>query len=246
MSRQAKNTFSNKVYNIISKQSEKALEAELCEGSSKVQINQLNGGENQQWKFEASGDPYYKLVNKNTGKALDIMLGGSANGTWLHQWDSVSSDSQLWFLEETDEGFYKIKSKVSGKCVDVVGMSQEDGARLQIWEDLNGDNQQWKLVEVVAKKAEKAVEQKEEAPAKEIVPEAPKAVVKAETKTSTKSKGTGSSGEKDFYKIDQSKSEKRGDGQLQWKPLWKKKLLQRLQPRRQRQRELPALRNNLK
>ena len=111
MSRQAKNTFSNKVYNIISKQSEKALEAELCEGSSKVQINQLNGGENQQWKFEASGDPYYKLVNKNTGKALDIMLGGSANGTWLHQWDSVSSDSQLWFLEETDEGFYKIKSK---------------------------------------------------------------------------------------------------------------------------------------
>ena len=83
---------------------------------------------------------------------------------------------------------FKIKSKVSGKCVDVVGMSQEDGARLQIWEDLNGDNQQWKLVEVVAKKAEKAVEQKEEAPAKEIVPEAPKAVVKAETKTSTKAK----------------------------------------------------------
>ncbi len=245
MSRQAKNTFSNKVYNIISKQSEKALEAELCEGSSKVQINQLNGGENQQWKFEASGDPYYKLVNKNTGKALDIMLGGSANGTWLHQWDSVSSDSQLWFLEETDEGFYKIKSKVSGKCVDVVGMSQEDGARLQIWEDLNGDNQQWKLVEVVAKKAEKAVEQKEEAPAKEIVPEAPKAVVKAETKTSTKAKEPAACGKKLLQDRPKQKRKKRRR-QLQWKPLWKKKLLQRLQPRRQRQRELPALRNNLK
>ncbi len=208
MSRQAKNTFSNKVYNIISKQSEKALEAELCEGSSKVQINQLNGGENQQWKFEASGDPYYKLVNKNTGKALDIMLGGSANGTWLHQWDSVSSDSQLWFLEETDEGFYKIKSKVSGKCVDVVGMSQEDGARLQIWEDLNGDNQQWKLVEVVAKKAEKAVEQKEEAPAKEIVPEAPKAVVKAETKTSTKAKEPAAPAKKTSTRSTKAKAKK--------------------------------------
>ena len=112
MSRQAKNTFSNKVYNIISKQSEKALEAELCEGSSKVpRVNQLNGGENQQWKFEASGDPYYKLVNKNTGKALDIMLGGSANGTWLHQWDSVSSDSQLWFLERRTKAFIRLSPR---------------------------------------------------------------------------------------------------------------------------------------
>ena len=188
MSGQAKNTFSNKVYSIRSKQSEKALEAELCEGSNKVQMNPYNGGDNQQWQFVASEDQYYKLLNKSTGKALDIMLGGSENGTWLHQWDSVSSDSQLWYVEETSDGFYKIKSKVSGKCVDIVGMSQEDGTRQQIWEDLNGDNQQWKLEQIVEKKPAKTTEKKEASPVKEMVPEAPKAVVKAETKTTAKTK----------------------------------------------------------
>lgn len=212
MSRQAKTLSPIKFIILYRSRARKRWKQNSVRVAAKYRSISSMAGENQQWKFEASGDPYYKLVNKNTGKALDIMLGGSANGTWLHQWDSVSSDSQLWFLEETDEGFYKIKSKVSGKCVDVVGMSQEDGARLQIWEDLNGDNQQWKLVEVVAKKAEKAVEQKEEAPAKEIVPEAPKAGCESRDKNFHKSKGTGSSGEKDFYKIDQSKSEKRGDG----------------------------------
>ena len=47
MSRQAKNTFSNKVYNIISKQSEKALEAELCEVAAKYRsISSMAGRTN--------------------------------------------------------------------------------------------------------------------------------------------------------------------------------------------------------
>lgn len=56
------------------------------------------GGNNQQWKLEAAGGGYYKVVNKNSGKVLDIPGASTMNGTKIQQWSYTGADNQLFFF----------------------------------------------------------------------------------------------------------------------------------------------------
>lgn len=108
---------------------------------------------NQEWSFIRVGEGVYRIKNRGTGKMMDLMMGGSADGTWLHQWEDANGSSQMWIVEPTNDGQVKIKAQLApAKCVDVVNMSTEAGARLQIWQDVNGENQLWKITEVTEKK----------------------------------------------------------------------------------------------
>lgn len=150
---------------------------------------------NQEWAFLRVGEGVYRVRNHGTGKMLDLMMGGSADGTWLHQWEDANCSSQMWIVEPLNDGRVKIKSQLAaGKCIDVVGISTEAGARLQIWQDVNGDNQCWKLSAaaekkapaVKAAKAEKSAVKAEAKPAaKAEAPKAP-AAAKAEAKPAVK------------------------------------------------------------
>ncbi|MCI2047147.1 MAG: RICIN domain-containing protein [Faecalibacterium sp.] len=129
----------------------------------------------QEWSFLRVGEGVYRIRNRGTGKMLDLMMGGTADGTWLHQWEDANCSSQMWIVEPTNDGRVKLRAQMaSGKCIDVVGMSSEAGARLQIWQDVNGENQLWKISPAVEKKAH--------AYAPKAGVKAEKAPVKAETK----------------------------------------------------------------
>lgn len=136
----------DKFYKIISKRTEKALT-----GINGEEIAIVASAEGQEWKFEEVSDGWVKIVSKDSGKVLDIILGGTENGAQVHQWEYTGADNQLWRVESAGRFVYKIVSKASGKCLDVVGMTDEDGARVQIWEDVAGENQTWKIQAVKAK-----------------------------------------------------------------------------------------------
>jgi glucosylceramidase len=97
----------------------------------------------------ASGS-YYYLVNRNSGKALDVTDWSTADGGTIQQWTLGSGQTnQEWSFTPTDSGFYYIVNRNSGKVLDDANWSTADGGAVQQWSLVNGQlNQQWALLSV--------------------------------------------------------------------------------------------------
>ncbi|MCP3140836.1 RICIN domain-containing protein [Pyxidicoccus xibeiensis] len=98
------------------------------------------------FKWGGAATAAYRLVNKLTGRCVDIAGPGTADGTAIHQWACHTGTSQQWALEPTDSGWYRIVSRYSNKALDVTGASTADGALLQQWSPAGGFNQQFRPV----------------------------------------------------------------------------------------------------
>ncbi|AFE08340.1 chitinase [Corallococcus coralloides DSM 2259] len=88
----------------------------------------------------------YRLVNKASGRCVDINGPSTADGATIHQWACHTGTSQQWSMEATDSGYYRFVSRYSGKALDVRDVSTADGAGLQQWSYGGGSNQQFKPV----------------------------------------------------------------------------------------------------
>lgn len=154
-----------------------------------IRLGKYDHKPEQEWAFIRVGDGVYRIRNRASGKLIDLMMTGTANGTWLHLWEDVGGTSQMWTLQPTPEGKVRLRSSwAGGKCIDTVGMGVADGAVLQIWQETAGDDQLWTISEVKdrAKRAVKKAAEPEvpAAPAEEAAPaaEAPKAEEKPAAK----------------------------------------------------------------
>lgn len=134
----------------------------------------------QEWAFVREGDGVYRIRNRASGKLIDLMMTGTANGTWLHLWEDVGGTSQMWAVEPTPAGTVRLRSSwAAGKCIDTVGMGAADGAILQIWQETPGDDQLWTIAEV-KDRAKRAAKKENEAAA-----EAPAAQPAAKEETAS-------------------------------------------------------------
>jgi hypothetical protein len=154
MKRVAQTIIAADRYYTIANYSGKVIEGvEAAENGAAVQLANYSHKPTQEWAFLRVGEGVYRLQNRGTGKMLDLMMCGTADGTWLHQWEDANCSSQMWIVEPGNDGRVKIRAQLApAKCVDIVGMSTEAGARLQIWQDVNGENQMWKISEAAEKK----------------------------------------------------------------------------------------------
>ncbi|GAB3979636.1 hypothetical protein GCM10029978_075540 [Actinoallomurus acanthiterrae] len=90
---------------------------------------------------------WYVLVNRNSGKAIDVNGASTADGANLIQWDRSNAYNQQFQFVDAGGGYYRLKARHSGKVVDVNGASTADGAQLVQWSDYDGTNQQFRLVD---------------------------------------------------------------------------------------------------
>jgi hypothetical protein len=88
---------------------------------------------------------YYKLVNRESGKLLEVYGQSTSNGGLVDQWADNGGSNQQWQLIPVGNGSYKLVNRNSGKVLDVNGGSTMQGAQLQQWADNGGTNQQWQL-----------------------------------------------------------------------------------------------------
>ncbi|GAA3463798.1 poly(3-hydroxybutyrate) depolymerase [Saccharothrix longispora] len=108
---------------------------------------------------------WYVLVNRTSGKALDLSGSSTADGARITQWMRHDAANQQWQFQDSGGGYYRVKSRHSGKVLDVPGSSTADGAAIQQWADHGGTNQQFRLadsdgghVRLIARHSNKAVE----------------------------------------------------------------------------------------
>ncbi|WP_443075288.1 non-reducing end alpha-L-arabinofuranosidase family hydrolase [Streptosporangium sp. NBC_01469] len=90
---------------------------------------------------------WYVLVNRTSGKALDVYNLSTNDGARITQWARNNGNQQQWQFVDSGGGYYRVKSRHSGKVLDVSGFSTANGGAVVQWADLNGTNQQWRLAD---------------------------------------------------------------------------------------------------
>ncbi|WP_123370616.1 endo-1,4-beta-xylanase [Cellulomonas sp. PhB150] len=86
---------------------------------------------------------WYVLVNRNSGKALDVYNLATNDGARITQWSRNDGSQQQWQFVSSGDGYYEIRSRLSGKNLDVSGRSTADGGAIIQWTDSSAANQQW-------------------------------------------------------------------------------------------------------
>ncbi|MEU0169951.1 non-reducing end alpha-L-arabinofuranosidase family hydrolase [Streptomyces iakyrus] len=107
----------------------------------------------------------YVLVNRNSGKALDVYNLATGDGARITQWTRNDQNQQQWQFVDSGGGYYRIKSRHSGKVLDVHNRSTANGGSIVQWTDANATNQQWRLadssdgyVRLISRHSNKALE----------------------------------------------------------------------------------------
>jgi hypothetical protein len=90
---------------------------------------------------------WYVLINRNSGKALDVYNLATNDGARIVQWARNNGNQQQWQFVDSGGGYYRMKSRHSGKVLDVYNFSTANGASIVQWADGNGSNQQFRLAD---------------------------------------------------------------------------------------------------
>jgi hypothetical protein len=103
----------------------------------------------QQWQLVKDGE-FYKIVNRKSGRVLDVNNESTDEGGEIIQWDDKSdgNDNQRWSWDGGDKDKKdeprRLKSKISKL---VLGVTADDKV-IQQKVDEKGKGQLWKVVEV--------------------------------------------------------------------------------------------------
>ena len=95
-----------------------------------------------------SGSDFFKVVNRNSGKSLDVNGGNMNNGGNIIQWDYSGGNNQQGQFTSQGNGYFSITNKNSGKSLDVNGGSLNGGAGIIQWDYSGGNNQQWQVTNI--------------------------------------------------------------------------------------------------
>ena len=88
----------------------------------------------------------YKILNKNSGKAIDVSGASTAAGANVLQWNDTGAQNQRWLWVAAGGGSYGIVNENSGQLLDITNGSTADGATVIQQPDDNGASQHWTLV----------------------------------------------------------------------------------------------------
>jgi hypothetical protein len=88
---------------------------------------------------------YYRFLNVNSGQALDVNGGSTANGAGIIQWPQNGGNNQQWVIAANGGGYYKVTNRNSGQSLDVNMSSTANGAGIIQWPWNGGNNQQWQI-----------------------------------------------------------------------------------------------------
>lgn len=110
----------------------------------RAQLHPWNG----MWNGIQSGSTY-KIVNRASGKVLEVPGGANTNALQLQQYTDNGATAQQWVV--TDVGsynnYYKLRSVSSsdGKVMDVRNGTKNNGEAIQLMSDYNNTAQQFRL-----------------------------------------------------------------------------------------------------
>ena len=108
----------DRFYTIAAKTGSVIQAVENAKDGGDIRLGKYDHKPEQEWAFIRVGDGVYRIRNRANGKLMDLMMTGTANGTWLHLWEDVGGTSQMWTMEHTPQGTVRLRSSwAGGKCI---------------------------------------------------------------------------------------------------------------------------------
>ncbi|WP_230633058.1 RICIN domain-containing protein [Paenibacillus athensensis] len=123
----------------------------LSAGTQTLRVYAVTTGLNLNWlSFSSQSGSIvsggtYKLINPNSGKALDVAGGGTADGTNVQIWTDNGSAAQQWQTNRNSDGTYTLINAGSGKALDVAAAGTADGSNVQIYTSNGTGAQKWSI-----------------------------------------------------------------------------------------------------
>jgi hypothetical protein len=96
--------------------------------------------------FGNSAGPYYKLINRKSGKALDVYQNDLVDGANVIQWADNGGANQQWHVTDLGDGYRTLLNRNSGRALSIWQTSTADSASAVQWVQNNGNDQSWQLV----------------------------------------------------------------------------------------------------
>lgn len=136
-------------YRIQARHSGKVVDVTNCgsmnaDGTNIQQWPWLNN-DCQRFRFESTGDGYYKIRNVRTGKLIDAGL-SLANGGNVVLWSDANVPQQQWAVTPLDGTYFAITDRESGLALNVDFASTADGGNISQWEFNFAPQEQWQLL----------------------------------------------------------------------------------------------------
>lgn len=104
-------------------------------------VSAQRGGSRPQGRAIHSGG----IINRASGKALDVRESSNRDGANIQQWDFGGSPNQVWDVLDQGNGRVAIINKGSGLALDVTNGNPDDGANIQQFRFSGATNQLWQL-----------------------------------------------------------------------------------------------------
>lgn len=97
------------------------------------------------WDVVQQDNNEFAIVNRSSGRVLDVQNSSSEDGATVQQWAWNESAAQRWRLEANVGGTYQLVNVASGKCLDVEARSNAPGARITQYRCTGAENQAFRL-----------------------------------------------------------------------------------------------------
>jgi hypothetical protein len=94
------------------------------------------------------GSGWYKILNTNSSKTIDITAAATADGANVQQFTDNGTGAQRFSIVPTDSDdptAFSIMNQTSGKCLDIKDWSTADRGPLQQWTCTGGANQSFRF-----------------------------------------------------------------------------------------------------
>ncbi|GGH67108.1 hypothetical protein HNQ91_001726 [Filimonas zeae] len=88
----------------------------------------------------------FLIVNRKSGKLLDVSGAATANGTNVLQWGGNGGTNQRWTLTQLSGGYYSIIGVPSGRALEIYQSGTADSVKANIWDYSGANNQQWQFI----------------------------------------------------------------------------------------------------
>jgi alpha-galactosidase len=116
----------------------------------------LNSHASRLLKVTASSRPggcaglsgYYTIVNRNSGKNIDVYSDSTSNNADIVQYTNNNQADQQWSFQDAGGGYCKIVNRHSGLLLNIPGPTTTQGTQLIQYQDDGNANSQWSLTSI--------------------------------------------------------------------------------------------------
>lgn len=120
----------------------------LNAGNNTVLFSNPSGWAPDLDRITISGSGYIGIVNRNSGKYLDVSGDSTANNAPIVQYTANNQADQAWSLANAGGGFFKLINRNSGKLLNIPGPTTTQGTQLVQYQDDGNSNSQWSLTSI--------------------------------------------------------------------------------------------------